>query len=49
VTGQREGIMTGFIYRMAMALKDLGERMGWDWFIRLGYALREVAYRGKIK
>jgi hypothetical protein len=41
--------MAGFIYRRAMALKDLGERVGSDWLIRLGYLLREVAYRGKIK
>ena len=41
--------MAGFIYRRAMALKDLGERMGWDWLIRIGYQLKEVAYRGKIK
>ena len=41
--------MTGFIYRRAINLKNLGERLGWDWLIRLGYLLREVAYRGKIK
>ena len=40
--------MTGFIYRRAIDLKDLGERLGWDWLIRWGYSLREVAYRGKI-
>ena len=43
-----EVMMTGFIYRLAIDLKDLGERRGWNWCIRLGYMLREVAYRGKI-
>jgi len=41
--------MTGFIYRRAIALKELGERLGWDWLIRLGLRLREAALHGKIK
>jgi hypothetical protein len=41
--------MTGFIYRRAIGLKDMGERLGWDWLIRIGYMLREVAYRGRFK
>jgi|GEM_PF-776573 len=41
--------MAGFIYRRAIQLKDLGERLRWDWLIRLGYSLREVAYIGKSK
>jgi hypothetical protein len=41
--------MSGFIYRRYINLKDLGERLGWDWLIRLGYCLKEVAYRGKVK
>jgi len=49
VTGPGEETMTGFIYRRAMALKDLGERTGWNWLRCIGYALKEVAYRGKIK
>ena len=44
-----EGIMTGFIYRRAMGLKDMGERLHWDWLIRIGLSLREVALRGKVK
>jgi len=40
--------MTGFVYRRATALKELGERLGWDWLIRLGYRLREAAHRGKV-
>ena len=44
-----EVMVTGFIYRRALSLKDLGERLRWNWLIRLGYSLREVAYRGKIK
>jgi len=42
-------MMTGFIYRRAIDLKNLGERLHWDWLIRIGYGLREVAYRGKIR
>jgi len=41
--------MTGFIYRRAIALKDMGERLDWGWLIRAGLALKEVAHRGKIK
>jgi len=41
--------MAGFIYRLAIALKDLGERRKWERLVRFGYCLREVAYRGKIK
>ena len=46
---QREGMMTGFLYRRAIELKNIGERMGWGWLIRIALALKEVAYRGKIK
>ena len=41
--------MTGFIYRRAINLKNLGERLRWGWVIRIGYGLREVAYLGKVK
>jgi len=41
--------MAGFIYRRAIQLKDMGERLHWNWLICLGYSLREVAHRGKIK
>ena len=41
--------MTGFIYRRAIALKDLGERLGWGWLIRVGLGLKEAACRGKAK
>jgi len=44
-----EVMMTGFIYRRAINLKNLGERLRWDWLIRIGLGLREVALRGKIK
>ena len=44
------GVMvTGFIYRCAIGLKDLGERLHWSWLISFGYSLREVAYHGKVK
>ena len=42
-------MMTGFMYRRAINLKEMGERLHWDWLIRLGLSLREVAARGKIK
>jgi len=41
--------MTGFIWRRAIALKDMGERLGWGWLIRIGLGLKEVASHGKIK
>jgi len=41
--------MTGFLYRSAIALKELGKRHRWGWLIRLGFGLREAAARGKIK
>jgi len=41
--------MTGFIYRRAIALKDMGERLKWDWLIRVGLGLKGVALRGKAK
>jgi len=41
--------MAGFIYRLAIDIKDLGERRKWAWLVRIGYCLREAAYRGKAK
>jgi len=41
--------MAGFIYRLAIDLKDLGERRKWGWLVRFGYRLQGVAYRGKAK
>jgi len=41
--------MAGFIYRRAIELKNLGERLRWDWLIRIGFTLKEVAHRGKVK
>ena len=41
--------MARFLYRRAINLKNMGERLKWDWLIRLGLKLREVAVRGKIK
>ena len=41
--------MTGFLYRRAIALKELGERRRWGWLIRMGFGLREAASRGKVK
>jgi hypothetical protein len=41
--------MTGFLYRRAVALKELGERLHWDRLIRLGLKLRDwVMKHGKI-
>ena len=44
-----EGKMTGFIYRRAINLKNLGERLGWDWLIRIGLCLREAALHGQVR
>ena len=41
--------MTGFVYRRAVALKDMGERLGWSWLVRLGPWLKEAALRGKVR
>jgi hypothetical protein len=41
--------MTGFLYRRAVALKELGERLHWDGLTRLGLWLREKVLRhGKV-
>jgi len=42
-------VMSWFIYRRAIALKDMGERLKWGWLIRVGLGLKGVAYRGKAK
>jgi len=41
--------MTKFLWRRGVELKDLGERLGWDWLIGLGYRIKGMAERGKIK
>ena len=41
--------MAGFVYCMAVAMKEMGERIGWGWLVRRGLDLKEVALRGKIK
>jgi hypothetical protein len=42
--------MTGFLYRRAVGLKELGETLGCDWMTRLGLFLREVIIsHGKAK
>jgi hypothetical protein len=42
--------MGGFIFRLGVCLKDLGERIKWNRLIRLGLAVREAALRyGKVK
>jgi hypothetical protein len=33
--------MMGFIYRMAVGFKELGERHNLSWLIRLGLSIRE--------
>lgn len=33
--------MTGFLYRMAVAIREFGERRRCGFFIRLGLAIRE--------
>jgi hypothetical protein len=40
--------MTGFIYRTAIRIKDLGERLHCDWIIRAGLALRETVLNRSI-
>ena len=41
--------MKGFIYRTAVAVKDLGERLRWAWLIRLGYWIRNLVMKRNIK
>jgi hypothetical protein len=47
--------MGGFIFRLGVSLKDLGERIRRGWLIRLGLAIRDFVLRhgvisdGKIK
>jgi hypothetical protein len=42
--------MTGFLYRRAVALKELGETLGCGWMIRVGLFLLEVIIsHGKAK
>jgi hypothetical protein len=37
----RRGTMRGFIYRMAVGIKEFGERHIISWLIRLGLWIRE--------
>jgi hypothetical protein len=39
--------MGGFIFRLGVSLKDLGERNRWGWLIRLGLKIREAWRYGK--
>jgi hypothetical protein len=47
--------MGGFIFRLGVSLKDLGERLRQDWLIRLGLGIKDFVFRhgviedGKIK
>jgi hypothetical protein len=42
--------MGGFIFRLGVRLKELGEQWKYDWLIRLGLNIREKVLRhGKIK
>jgi hypothetical protein len=42
--------MWGFLYRRAVNIKEFGERLRWDWLIRLGLNFREwVMKHGTIK
>jgi hypothetical protein len=41
--------MTGFLYRMGIRIKDLGERLRVGGIIRMGLWLREQALYGKIE
>ena len=40
---------TGFLYRRAIDLKNLGERFHLGWLIRIGFKLKEAAYHGQIR
>ena len=42
-------MMTGFIYRRAIDLKNLGELLHWNWLIRFSFSLREVALHGQVR
>jgi hypothetical protein len=37
--------MRWFLYNRAVAMKDMGERLRWDWLISLGLKLRERVIR----
>jgi len=40
--------MKGFLYRRAINLKDLGERLHWNWLTAIGLRLKEkVLKHGK--
>jgi hypothetical protein len=47
--------MGGVIFRLGQSLKDWGERLRWDWLVRLGLGMRDFIFRhgviedGKIK
>jgi hypothetical protein len=42
--------MRGFWYRRAVDVKELGERLHWNWLTRLGLKLRGWAVEhGKVK
>lgn len=42
--------MGGIIFRLGVSLKDCGERLRWDWLIRLGLGIRDFIFkRGVIE
>jgi hypothetical protein len=47
--------MGGFVFRLGVRLKDWGERLKWNWLVRLGLGIRDfvlsygVITNGKIK
>jgi hypothetical protein len=47
--------MGGFIFRTGGRFKDWGERLRWDWLVRLGLGMKDFIFRhgviedGKIK
>jgi hypothetical protein len=42
------GFLKGFIYRRATDIRELGERLGWRWLVRLGYRIRGFVRRGGV-
>lgn len=43
----KEVSMQGFIYRLAIRIKDAGERRHWAWLARLGISLKERVLQWK--
>jgi hypothetical protein len=41
--------LTGFLWCVHISLKNIGERLHWDWLISFSYKVKKAACRGKVK